>query len=177
MSAQKSQDLQHSPESAELDDYARTLGVTEDYLSSITRAVYDGHLQVAQVVGFTPAEMNAVYLQGMELVRQQRYGDAGNVFLFLAQLDRPEPKYLRGLALVFHCLHEFGWSNVLCDMVLRRAPADIVASVLQAEATLYLEGKRAAHKRLTEVVSRTPQDSDEQLYIDRAKSILAKLRV
>lgn len=180
MSAELNPAAPQSPQatdSAELEAYARALGITDEYLDGVTRAVYDGQLQVAQVVGFTPPELDAVYLQGMELVRQQRYGDAGNVFLFLAQLDRKDPRYLRGLALVFHCLHEFGWADTLCDMVLRRAPNDIVAQVLQAEAALYLSGKKAAHRLLTEVVARQAQNNDEQLYLDRAKQILAKLRI
>ena len=165
------------PESPDSVEYARSLGVTDAYVDSIARAVADGQLERAQAAGFTAAELDALYLQGMDLVRRQSFGDAGNVFLFLAFIDRNDMRYLRGLALVFHCLHEFGWSNVLCDMALELAPDDRVTLVLKGEASLYLEGKRAAHRRLSHAVSLSARDSDEQLYLDRAKQILAKIRL
>jgi hypothetical protein len=158
-------------------EYARSLGITDAYVDGIARAVADGQLERAQVAGFTAAELDALYWQGMDLVRRRAYGDAGNVFLFLAFMDRTDMRYLRGLALVFHCLHEFGWSNGVCDMALALVPDDRITLVLKAEATLYFEGKRAAHKRLSHVLTLSARDSDEQLYLDRAKQILAKIRL
>jgi len=166
-----------NPQTVDTDEYARSLGVTDDYVESIGRAVAEGQLEMAQVAGFTAVELNALYLRGMELVRQASYVDAANVFLFLAQLDRNDMRYLRGMALAFHCLHEFGWSNALCDMALARAPDDRITLVLKGEASLYLDGKRAAHERLSHAISLSARDSDEQLYLDRAKQILAKLRI
>lgn len=157
--------------------YAETLGVTPSYVDGISRAWVDGRLEMAQIAGFPPHELDAVYLQAMDLVRRQRYGDAANVFLLLAQIDRKDIRFLRGLALAFHCLHEFGWSHGVCEMALALDSQDTISLVLQGEAILYLEGKRAAHKHLTQTLTHAAKNSDEQLYLERARQILAKLRV
>lgn len=176
-SPQPAQDLPTGDQTSETAAYAASLGVTPAYVQGLSRAWVDGRVEMAQVAGFTAPELDALYLQGMELVRRQSYGDAANVFLLLAQLDRKDIRFLRGLALAFHCLHEFGWSHSICDMALALDRADTITLVLQGEATLYLSGKRAAHDCLTKVLTHAAKNSDEQLYLDRARQILAKLRV
>lgn len=166
-----------SPSGATLEDYAQSLGVTASYVDGMGRAWLEHRIEVAQMAGFTRPELDALFYQGMELVRSTHYEDAANVFLLLCQLDRTEARHFRGLALAFHCLREFGWSRATCEMALRRDPTDIISHVLYGEATLYLRGKRDAHKYLSHISKWPPKNGDEQLYIERAKQILAKIRI
>jgi Flp pilus assembly protein TadD len=157
--------------------YAESIGITPDYVEAVTRAVRSGELSMAQVAGFTPEECDALFLQAMDLVRQGAYTRAGKVFSFLSHLDRSDPRYYRGLGLVFHCMHEFGWAEALLDIALAFNADDRIALALKAEGSLYLYGKKRAHQRLGDIVRLGARNTDEQLYLDRAQQILGKIRL
>ena len=174
MSSPQSLEKQESPETQ---DYLRAVGLTPDYINGVTQAVRNGDLELAQVAGFTVAELDALYLQGMDLLRRGAFTQGGQVFLYLAQLDRGDPRYYRGMGLAFHSLREYGWADGCYKIALRLHADDRIAMALRAECTLFLHGKRAAHEALTQVLALGPRHSDDQPYIERAGHVLAKIRL
>lgn len=168
---------QVSEESRETQDYVQALGLTSDYIEGVSSAVMRGDLELKQVAGFTAPELDALYGEAMNLIRRGAYSRGGKVFLFLAQLDRRDPRYYRGLGLAFHSLREFGWANGCYNIAIELGHDDRIAMALRAECTLYLRGKRAAHAALSEVLALGPRSVDDQPYLDRASQVLAKIRL
>ena len=166
-----------SQESPETQEYVRGLGLTPDYIDDVIRAVRTGALELSQVAGFTALELDALYLQGMDLLRRGAYPQGGQVFLYLAQLNRGDPRYYRGIGLAFHSLREFGWADGCYNIALKLNADDRIAMALKAECALLLRGKRAAHEALTHVLALGPRNLDDQPFIERASQVLAKIRL
>jgi predicted Zn-dependent protease len=141
------------------------------------QAYRDKRIGLASLAGFEDEEMNAMYGRALESLRLGLMRKAIDEFITLIALEPKEARYLRGLGLCYQHQRLWGWADTAYAYALEHDPDDGAALALAAECALYLSGKQQAHAQLTQVVQRGVRRPYEAPYIQRAKDILAKIRL
>lgn len=163
------------PTPAEREAYAASLGVTPEYIAKAERAYLMGQVELSQLAGVSPAELQALYLHGYQTLRAGDARRAGRLFLSLIHMDRRAARGYVGLGQAFQAMHEFAWAQAVFEEALRVDPGHRIAKLLHAEMTALVDGKQLGAELLRQGIAMGPRDPDDAAFIERAKALLVRL--